>query len=143
MTVLVGTGDGGAVTVLVGAGVTGVALAAGAARITDGLELLVSAPAAAAPPPSRNAAPVTAIAMVLRVHLMSSRTGPPMTAATSLARFFWARVIGCLGVTAYVPGWRRGTPASRAAFCRSYSCWQMPVPSGFLPDDRLESGPLA
>ena len=53
MTVLVGTGDGGAVTVLVGVGVTGEALAAGAARITDGLELLVSAPAAAAPPPSR------------------------------------------------------------------------------------------
>src|SRR6185437_1661832 len=74
VTVLVGTGDGGAVTVLVGAGVTGVALAAGAARITDGLELLVSAPAAAAPPPSRNAAPVTAIAMVLRVHLMSRRS---------------------------------------------------------------------
>src|SRR6266496_3679786 len=36
---------------------------------------------------------------------MSSRTGPAMTVAKSLARFFWARVIGCLGVTAYVLGW--------------------------------------
>src|SRR6476660_6980518 len=40
---------------------------------------------------------------------MSGRTGLPGRAATSLARFFWARVIGCLGVTAYVLGWPRGT----------------------------------
>src|SRR6476469_3197526 len=40
---------------------------------------------------------------------MSSTTGPPMTAAMSLARFSQARVIGCLGVTAYVLSWPRGT----------------------------------
>jgi hypothetical protein len=41
---------------------------------------------------------------------------PPARAAKSLARFFWARVIGCLGVTAYVPGWPRGHSGEPGSF---------------------------
>jgi hypothetical protein len=119
--------------------VTGAALAAGAARITDGLELLVSAPGcgdAAAEqergtcdryrdglvsPPHESALLPAAAACSSATSFSLARPARPMPSAMARMPMI-SRVIGCLGVTTYVPGWSRGTPASRVASCRSYSC---------------------